>query len=51
MKAAVLTRIGEVVMVEDWPEPLPAPGEVVVELTGVGLCGSDLAVWSGSRRP
>lgn len=49
MKAAVLTRIGEVVMVEDWPEPLPAPGEVVIELTGVGLCGSDLAVWSGSR--
>lgn len=49
MKAAVLTRIGEVVMVEDWPEPVPAPGEVVIELTGVGLCGSDLAVWSGSR--
>jgi L-gulonate 5-dehydrogenase len=49
MKAAVLTRVREVVMVRDWPEPEPAPGEVVVELTGVGLCGSDLAVWSGGR--
>ena len=49
MKAAVLTRVGEVVMVRDWPEPEPARGEVVVELTGVGLCGSDLAVWSGER--
>lgn len=50
MKAAVLTRVGEVVMVEDWPEPVPAPGDVVVELAGVGLCGSDLAVWSGGRQ-
>jgi threonine dehydrogenase-like Zn-dependent dehydrogenase len=50
MKAAVLTGIGEVVMVEDWPEPVPAPGEVVVELAGVGVCGSDIAVWSGERR-
>lgn len=49
MKAAVLTRVGEVVMAGNWPEPRPRPGEVVVELTGVGLCGSDLAVWSGGR--
>ena len=49
MKAAVLTRVGEIVMVPDWPEPEPERGEVVVELTGVGLCGSDLAVWSGGR--
>lgn len=49
MKAAVLTRVGEITIAEDWPEPEPGPGEVVVELTGVGLCGSDLAVWSGGR--
>ena len=49
MKAAVLTRVGEIVMTQDWPEPEPRRGEVVVELTGVGLCGSDLAVWSGGR--
>jgi L-gulonate 5-dehydrogenase len=49
MKAAVLTRVGEIVMTADWPEPAPGRGEVVVELTGVGLCGSDIAVWSGGR--
>ena len=50
MKAAVLTRVGEITMTDDWPEPAPGPGDVVVRLTGVGVCGSDLAVWSG-RRP
>jgi alcohol dehydrogenase/L-iditol 2-dehydrogenase len=49
MKAAVLTRVGEIAMTDDWPEPEPARGEVVVGLTGVGICGSDLAVWSGER--
>lgn len=49
MKAALLTRVGEVVLADNWPEPVPGPGEVVVEITGVGLCGSDLAVWSGGR--
>jgi alcohol dehydrogenase/L-iditol 2-dehydrogenase len=49
MKAAVLTRVGEIAIEADWPEPEPASGEVVVALTGVGLCGSDLAVWSGGR--
>jgi alcohol dehydrogenase/L-iditol 2-dehydrogenase len=49
MKAAVLTRAGEITMTDDWPEPEPGRGEVVVALTGVGICGSDLAVWSGER--
>ena len=49
MKAAVLTRAGEIAMAADWPEPEPGKGEVVVGLTGVGVCGSDLAVWSGGR--
>jgi threonine dehydrogenase-like Zn-dependent dehydrogenase len=49
MKAAVLTRVGEITMTDDWPAPEPDRGEVVVGLTGVGICGSDLAVWSGER--
>lgn len=49
MKAAVLAQVGEIIMTDDWPEPEPAQGEVVVGLTGVGICGSDLAVWSGER--
>ena len=49
MKAAVLTCVGELAIEAGWPEPEPGRGEVVVALTGVGVCGSDLAVWSGSR--
>ena len=49
MKAAVLTRVGGIAMAADWPEPEPGRGEVVVELSGVGICGSDIAVWSGGR--
>jgi alcohol dehydrogenase/L-iditol 2-dehydrogenase len=49
MKAAVLTGVGEITMADDWPEPQPGRGEVVVGVTGVGICGSDLAVWSGER--
>src|ERR1700712_1132332 len=27
--------------------PSPAPGEVLVEIEGCGVCGSDLPVWEG----
>lgn len=47
MKAALLVRPGEIV-VEDLPEPPVGPGEVRVAVGGVGLCGSDLAVFSGA---
>ena len=33
MKAAVLTGLGEVVIVEDWPEPVPEPGPSVMAST------------------
>lgn len=51
MKAIVLTGPGEVEVRTDWPEPEPAPGDVVVEVHGVGLCGSDLGVYDGERTP
>lgn len=51
MKAAVLTASGRVETVDDWPEPVCGPHEVIVEMGGVGLCGSDLAVFQGRRRP
>jgi 2-desacetyl-2-hydroxyethyl bacteriochlorophyllide A dehydrogenase len=34
---------------DDWPEPVPGPGQVVVRVRGVGICGSDLALLSGRR--
>ena len=36
-------------VVDDWPEPEVSDGEVIVELTGLGICGSDLELWSGAR--
>jgi len=35
----------------DWPEPEPGPGEVLVQVHGVGICGSDLALHAGLRQP
>ena len=38
-------------LVSDWPEPQPGPGEVLVLVRGVGICGSDLALHAGRRQP
>jgi alcohol dehydrogenase/L-iditol 2-dehydrogenase len=46
MKAALLIRPGETVIV-DVPEPVPGPDDVRIAVGGVGLCGSDLSVFSG----
>jgi len=46
MKAALLVRPGETV-IDDVPEPTPGPDEVRIAVGGVGLCGSDLAVFHG----
>lgn len=49
MRAIVLTRPRQIDVVDDWPEPRPAPDEVVVAIRAVGLCGSDLGVYDGDR--
>ncbi len=49
MRAVVLTAPGEVALTGEWPEPACGPGEVIVEIHGVGLCGSDLSVVAGHR--
>jgi alcohol dehydrogenase/L-iditol 2-dehydrogenase len=46
MRAALLIEPGSV-EVGDVPDPEPGPGEVRIRVGGVGLCGSDLAVFSG----
>jgi threonine dehydrogenase-like Zn-dependent dehydrogenase len=50
VKAATLIRPGEVAVTDDWPEPVAGPGDVVVAVRAVGVCGSDLTVIAG-RRP
>jgi L-iditol 2-dehydrogenase len=34
---------GETIRIEEFPPPIPAPGELVVQVHACGLCGSDLA--------
>ncbi|HET9877681.1 MAG TPA: alcohol dehydrogenase catalytic domain-containing protein [Candidatus Limnocylindria bacterium] len=46
MKAALLVRPGEIV-VDAIPEPTIGPDDVSIAVGGVGLCGSDLSVFSG----
>ena len=49
MRALVVDRPG-VSAVREVPDPVPGPGEVLVEVAAAGICGSDLEVLDG-RRP
>ena len=46
MKAALLVEPGRIV-IDEIPTPDVGPGEVAIAVRGVGLCGSDLSVFSG----
>ena len=46
MKSALLVRPG-VIEIDDLPEPSLGPDDVRIAVGGVGLCGSDLSVFSG----
>jgi threonine dehydrogenase-like Zn-dependent dehydrogenase len=46
VRAAIISGPGAISL-EDVPTPEPGPGQVLVELDGCGVCGSDLAVWEG----
>ncbi|MFC5382098.1 zinc-dependent alcohol dehydrogenase [Aquipuribacter nitratireducens] len=48
MKAVCLTAPRRVVVM-DVPEPDVGPGEVLVQVRAVGLCGSDLTVFDGDK--
>jgi len=47
-RAAVLTKPGTIVL-EERPVPVPGPREVLVELTSVGVCGSDVHYYEHGR--
>ena len=47
MKAAILRAFGDPLSVEEVPEPVPGPDEVLLRVRAAGLCGSDLKVVSG----
>jgi alcohol dehydrogenase len=46
MRALVYTRPNEV-QLQERPMPSAAPGEVVLAIEAVGICGSDLHAWHG----
>lgn len=48
MKTAVMTGIGQIEM-QRRPIPQPAPGEVLVKVEYVGICGSDLHYYESGR--
>lgn len=48
MRAAVTTAPG-VIALESVPDPAPGPGDAVVDIGAVGLCGTDLHMFLGER--
>jgi 2-desacetyl-2-hydroxyethyl bacteriochlorophyllide A dehydrogenase len=46
VRATVISRPGAVALATV-STPTPGPGEVLVEIEGCGICGSDLPVWEG----
>jgi len=46
--AAVLVEPGKV-LIEDRPVPKPGPGQVLIEVAAVGVCGSDVHYFSEGR--
>lgn len=50
MNGIVLREPGAVGLVDDWPEPECGPQDVLVRMSGIGLCGSDLSLRDGTTR-
>ena len=50
MKAAVIVTPGEIAL-ESVPDPAPGPREVVVQVAGCGICGTDLHIMDGEFAP
>lgn len=52
MRAARLHAVGDLRLTDE-PVPDPGPGESLVQVTAVGICGSDLHWWgkAGSATP
>jgi alcohol dehydrogenase, propanol-preferring len=47
MKAAVVRTLGEPLIIEDVPVPVPGPGEILAKVKACGVCHTDLHAASG----
>ncbi|SIQ75852.1 zinc-dependent alcohol dehydrogenase family protein [Micromonospora avicenniae] len=50
MKAAVIVTPGQI-SIESVPDPTPGPRDVVVQVAGCGICGTDLHILDGEFAP
>lgn len=48
MRAAVLERFDQDLVLAELPEPEPGPGELLVRVRAAGLCGTDVKITSGA---
>lgn len=48
MRQAIMTSPGHIEF-HDIPEPSPGPGEVLIRIKRIGVCGSDVHVWHGEH--
>ncbi len=49
MRAAVLKEFSKPLAIEERPVPKPGPGEILVRVRAVGMCGTDLKIWHGKK--
>ena len=47
MKAMVLRKPGESLVMTDLPDPVPGPGEIAIAISACGVCRTDLHVADG----
>jgi threonine dehydrogenase-like Zn-dependent dehydrogenase len=47
MKAAYYPGKGQPIVIEDLPEPAPAPGQILLRVHRCGICGTDLSMTKG----
>lgn len=50
MRAWQLTRYGSTLMQVDVPDPVPAAGQVIVDVKAAGLCTSDIHIMDGTMK-
>ncbi len=48
MRQAIMTRPGRIEY-RELPDPIPGPGEILLRIKKIGVCGTDVHVWHGKH--